>query len=206
MHTNGMTERHEEFRKRLVKCSNPQEDVMKIYHGITSNECRPILMDQAEINRLLTMHGGNGFVVVSAYRENMSHEENVKYTKELMCKVATSDRSYLPVYGGHRSAETGEVDDYVPSLVVFNHNKKGEPLDEEELEKLAMQWRNDYEQERVRVKLPGRCSTPSHPEGEADKDGCADELGNIEWYCNPIPCTLNEMQRRTATHEIMVWL
>lgn len=79
MHKKGMTERHQEFRKKLLNCTNPKEDVMSIYHGITSNKCKPILMDQATSNRLLTKHGSNGFVVVSAYRNYMSYEENVKY-------------------------------------------------------------------------------------------------------------------------------
>lgn len=258
MYTNSMIERENDFRKKLVKCTNVNEDVMSIYYGITTNKCKPILMESMSINRLLTKHGDNGYVIISANRNENTDEENIQKTNELKYQITLSGRSYLPVYGGYRNEKTGEEAQYEPSFVVFNYNTDGDKMSIKELVNMAKQWCAEYQQDCAYVKLPGKdlvymnaagkivnkresgkvaindpnkeyftSLTDEHPQdgempkrrfssdiefpddkkGEVAPDRDIENFENInEWYCNPIPCTLNEMRRRMAMHEVMIYV
>lgn len=252
-----LAERERYLASKLRHCSNVNEDVMSIYCGITSNGCKPMLLEKITINRILAKHGNNGFIVISANRADKPHDENVKNTKELRNRIAKQGYSYLPVYGGYRNTQTGEEADYEPSFLVFNYNENGESRDMKKLVELTKLWCGDYEQDCAYVKLPDKdpvyidrngkitnkresdkvaindptkefftSLTDKHPlpgekpvrrfssdiefpdfdAGEVAPERYIDNFENIhEWYCNPIPVTLNEKRRRMAMHEIMLW-
>jgi len=141
------------------KARNENENVMRRYYGISHNEYRPILLKETTLNRILKKHGSNGFVCVSANRSDFPPEVNDANTKSLIQDIKMSGYSYLPTYGGYRSKDTGVMDDFEPSFIVFNYTEEGDNGDFEELRDFALEMCGKYKQHSVMIKYPDEAPT-----------------------------------------------
>lgn len=104
---------------------------MNRYYNISTNQNKPVRIDEITIDRLLNKHGKEGLINISANRSDLSQAENIINTKSLIADLKDSGYSYLPTYGGYRGKD-GVEDDYEPSFIVFNKTN-GEKRDFEEL-------------------------------------------------------------------------
>ena len=145
--------RKEAFRMLHEKAKTANEDVMKRYYGIMSNNNKPVRIDEVTLDRVLKKHGNNGMVNISANRSNMSQEINDENTKSLISDLRQSGFSFLPTYGGYRGTD-GVEDDYEPSFVVFNYDTKGNARNFKDLKQFALAMCGKYSQDSVLVKAP----------------------------------------------------
>ena len=205
-------ERKEEFRKNHRRAQSLNEDVMKRFYGIISNHNRPVLLRKATFDRLINKYGNKGFFIISAYRSNLSKEQNGEKTKELISELRKSNFSYLPIYSQIDYDENGV--DYIPSFVVFNHKRGCKDDYWERLEELAMHLCGKYEQPHVLLKeheLPPICIDKNGNKVNQEhistilENGSrdTDEISFDECYVNPMPCQITERLCRVG--EIMVW-
>ena len=141
------------------KANTIYENVMQRYYGIEYNQYRPVLLKEVNLDRILKKHGTNGFVCISANRSDYPQEVNDKNTKRLICDIKRSGYSYLPTYGGYRNNETGVMDDFEPSFLVFNYTENGDGDDFENLRNFALQMCGKYEQHSVMIKYPNAAPT-----------------------------------------------
>lgn len=156
--------RKEAFRALHKKAATVNEDVMNRFYGITTNQNRPVRIDEATFDHVLNINGGNGMAYISANRSGMPQEVNDEQTKNLIRDLKRSGYSYLPIYGVCREAN-GEEDDYVPSFIVFNRDRTGNPLDFEKLCQFALSLCAKYNQGSVLIKEPDKSPVC------VDKDG-----------------------------------
>lgn len=161
----SLAEAEKHYRSQLCKCVNEKEDVMKRYFGISSNGCKPFIVEKVTIDRIIGKHGDNGFVCVSACRGDKSDEQNEAATKSLLSDISKGGWSFLPTYGGYRNTDTGEEGDYEASFTVFNYGKDGNPRDFKELAEFARLMCGKYGQDCVLVKAPNKAAV------YVDKDG-----------------------------------
>lgn len=141
------------------KANTIYENVMQRYYGIEYNQYRPVLLKEVTLDRILKKHGTNGFVCISANRSDYPQEVNDKNTKQLIGDIKRSGYSYLPTYGGYRNNETGVMDDFEPSFLVFNYTENGGGDDFENLRNFALQMCGKYEQHSVMIKYPNAAPT-----------------------------------------------
>lgn len=154
------------MRDKRSIAKNINEDVMYKFYNIDSNHLKPILVERITIDRIIKKHGQNGYIIISANRSNEDEERNVSKTKELYRQIYKSGFSFLPVYGGYRGTD-GVEDDYEPSFIVFNYNKKGDAMDFNDLYKLGLKWCEEYGQNAFTVKAPGE--SPKHIDRNGNK-------------------------------------
>ena len=114
----------EAFRKLHQKAGSKEEDVMSRFYEVTSNQCKPVRVDEVTLNRLLKKYGDNGMINIMAYRIDMPQEVNDKQTRALISDLRQSGYLFLPTYGRHKGGD-GLDDEYVPSFNVFNYDKNG---------------------------------------------------------------------------------
>lgn len=141
------------------KAQDINENVMQRYYGIEYNHYRPVLLKEVTLDRILKKHGTNGFVCISANRSDYPQEVNDKNTQHLIDDIKRSGYSYLPTYGGYRNNETGVMDDFEPSFLVFNYIENGNEGDFEKLRNFALQMCGKYEQHSVMIKYPNAAPT-----------------------------------------------
>ena len=101
---NSMDERESYFAGQLDKCSSADEDIMRIYHHIKSNGCKPIQIERAALEWILQRHGENGWRIVSG---------------EMLAQIESAGYTYLPVY-----TKLGEQGDYEPHYYVLDGSKR----------------------------------------------------------------------------------
>lgn len=147
------------------KAKLPKDNVMKRYYNIECNDYRPILLKETTLDRILTKHGSNGFVVVSANRSDFPSEINDKNTKSLIEDIKAIGYSYLPTYGGYRNKENGVMDDFEPSFIVFNYKDNGLSGNFEELRDFALSMCGKYKQHSVMIKYPNAAPTYENKDG-----------------------------------------
>ena len=160
-------ERHEKLRKKLRRATNESEDVMRRFYGINTNHYKPIMVEHITIDRIMNKHGNDGYIIVSATRNDVDPEINDKNTQELINLLKSSGYSYLPTYGGYHNVKTGEDSDYEPSFVIFNHNSNDDYKygNFEDLENFGKFITAKYEQDCF------LCKRPDMPPVYLDKDG-----------------------------------
>lgn len=73
--------------------------------------------------------------------------------------------SYTPTYGGYHG-EDAVVDSYEPSFIVYNYNKKGEPMDAENLKKVGMRLCKMFNQESFYWQAPNEPPVYLNEKGE----------------------------------------
>lgn len=151
-----INDRRRLYESRLTECVNTNEDVMANFFGISSNKCRPILMERINLNRIISKHGDSGLIIISANRTANSPEVNAANAKKLISDIENAGYSYLPVYGGYENTKTGEYADYEPSFLVFNYSKDGEPRNFEDLKQYGITWCARYGQDSFTIKEPDK--------------------------------------------------
>lgn len=154
------------YRDKLRYALNEKEDVMKRFFTIDSNGCKPMLVEKITLDRIIEKHGNNGLINISAWRSNISQEENEVNTRNLIRDLQNSGYCYLPGYGGYRDPEMGEESDFEPSFNVFNYNTKGEPQDFEKLKNFGIELAGKYNQSSVLVKAPNEVPVWLNSKGE----------------------------------------
>lgn len=162
-----LSERKREVCQSSVVAEEVRNDVLKRYYGIDSNHCRPLVMEKINLNRIITKHGDNGVINLSACRSNLPQEVNDEQTQELLHDIQSAGYAYLPTYGGYRDTSKGEEADYEPSFIVFNYNTKGEPQQWEKLKQFGIEMCRKYDQSSVLVKAPGE--NPVYLDGNGRK-------------------------------------
>lgn len=197
----------EEFRLKCKKATNENEDVMKKYWNINrKGNYAPILLEKITFDRLMKKHGDNGFIIISANKNDESEEYNVQKTQELITDLKLSKYSYLPVYGGRKGKDG--VDNYEPSFIVFNYDKNGNPKNWEQLRSLAIKLCSTYAQDSVFVQGPNE--SPIYLDADGKKtDSSANHISftsdivSSEIYINPMPGTITERMCREG--EILLY-
>lgn len=175
------------------------QDVMERYYDIKFNKGVQSV-ESITLNELISKHGANGYVALSAYGVANGEAMNAKLTKELISDIKRQGWGYLPIYVGRNDEEKGETTDYKPSFIIFNCNRKGEKSDFSDLEKFACEMCGKYNQDSVMI------APPNQPPYDADCEGNKSTAGihfEGKVYINPQPQNLNE-QRRRMTGEMML--
>ena len=163
------------------KANNKDENVLKRYYNIDCNEYRPVLLKETTLQRILDKHGDNGFVCVSANRRDESPEINDRNTRELIQDIKNTGYSYLPTYGGYRNKDTGLMDDFEPSFLIFNYNEYGEKGVFEKLRNFALEMCGKYDQHSVMIKYPNAAPTWEDKNGNVVSNRSSEKY----WKNNP---------------------
>ncbi len=199
------------WKFQLTHCTNENEDVMKRFYGIHANGCKPHIIERMVLDRIIAKYGDNGYACLSASRGDKTDKENEDATRQLLSDIRAGHWSFLPTYSRFKNIETGEVDGYNPSFIVFNQSKQGDVRDYNDLFDFAKRMCGKYNHDVVVVKAPDKSSIYIDCNGEpcdktedtkAWKNGILFEK-NI--YVNPIPCTLGERIHRSGMGEVMLF-
>ena len=110
-------------------------------------------------------HADNGFVILSAEKEDLSVAENNKRTAELEDCIVAEGYSFKNALGGYTyegaSGYTKEK-----SFVVFNYKRGGEAGDFADLESFALRMCGDFEQQSVLIAEPGKVPVYKNKDGD----------------------------------------
>ena len=189
----------EEFRKHHQKAMTANEDVMKRFYGITSNNYKPVRIDEITLDRVLKKHGKNGMINISANKSGEPQKLNDEQTRSLIKDLKQSGYLFLPTYGRHKGYD-GLDYEYEPSFIVFNYDKNGNSKNFEQLRQFALALCGKYNQDSVIVTAPEKSAIWVDIDGnEVSKT----ENGFDECCVNPMPCQLSERMRRK--NEVMFW-
>jgi hypothetical protein len=114
-------------------------------------------LTEATVDRIL-QHDKEGMAIISADREERTPEENSAKRHELLGDIKKRNLSYIVVYDGYRDINTtppktanGET-----SFVLPAHDRNGNPVPWDELEKFAKEMCGKYDQESVLIQPPGQ--------------------------------------------------
>lgn len=148
-----------ELRKRIIEELN-----------ILSNMSTLVNIEESSLNRILSYHNKNGFIVMSSDRDESTTEENNAKFRDLKKEVANSGYSFIPVFGGYvENLETPDAVDVVEKgLLITNNNTKDVDGDFQKLLILGKRLSGKYNQESFMVIEPGN-TTESYwmtPDGE----------------------------------------
>lgn len=167
------------YRKHLHTAQRADEAVMSRFYGLSSNRCRPMLIERITLDRIIKKHGENGLINVSACRSDNTPEENEVLTRSLIKDLQDSPYRYLPGYGGYRDPELGEYGDFEASFNVFNYDRDGKPQNWEDLRDFGVELCKKYNQSSVLVKAPGEPPMWINGEGQrVSKDETNDVVKN----------------------------
>lgn len=109
-------------------------------------------LDESTLNRLIKGHDKDGYAIISASRGDKTPSENNKRFDELKEKVWSLGYSYVPVFGGYKEDDFGEV--LEKSLFVLPKNKRSGDIDLEKFFSDMKELGKEYEQDSVLVKYP----------------------------------------------------
>ena len=169
------------YRKKSKQCDNVGENVMDLYFNIKSNDHIPLKLEKVTLDRIIDKYGKNGLIVISAYKPNVAPEEITYNNQKLIKLIKQSKYLFLPLYRATQNSETGEVRGYEPFFIVFNYDLNANSRDFNEFMDFGLKMCKQYEQD------------------------CIQHICWTDIYANPLPCTLNEQQRRDKSGEIMIF-
>jgi hypothetical protein len=115
-----------------------------------------VLKSSSQYNIDNIIHGKqakNGFVIISAEKEDLSVAENNKRTKELEDEIVRADYSFKHALGGY-TYEGADGYTKEKSFVVFNYYRDGESGDFERLEDFALDMCELFDQQSVLIAKP----------------------------------------------------
>lgn len=115
-----------------------------------------VLKSSSQYNIDNIIHGKqakNGFVIVSAEKEDLSVAENNKRTKELEDEIVNAGYSFKHALGGY-TYEGADGYTKEKSFVVFNYFRDGESGDFERLEDFALDMCDLFDQQSVLIAKP----------------------------------------------------
>ena len=124
------------------------------------------LLTEANLNRIVNGHDKDGYVIISAHRqdaladsnpdanENELWQENNKRNKKLNSDINSLGYAYIPVYGGYKE-EGQDVAQVEKSFIVFPYQRRNnEQVDYETFLSNMMQLGKKYNQDSILVKYP----------------------------------------------------
>lgn len=132
-------------------------------------------INEMNLNRLLNKHTDNGYVMVSACRNDNSDDpvenrrmNNVK-TKELKQDIYDSGFQYIPVQGGYHELNSDE-ESVEQSFIIVNYKRgSNEPVEDfSELKAIAIDLCEKYRQDSVLIVEPGKKPTYYKKDGSVD--------------------------------------
>lgn len=131
-------------------------------------QCNIVKLEEKTLNRLLSGHTADGYIVLSASRgENTDAVNNVRYA-ELKRAVKDLGYTFIPVYGGYKEEDNGEV--FEKSLFVIPRDRNGV---EKEFDKFFDDMRGlgeKYHQDSILIARPNK-----NPRYYNIKDGTYDD-------------------------------
>lgn len=153
---------------------------MKILNYEKIDESRTnglVLIGESSLNRILTKHYENGFIIITSYRDKSekTDEQNKKDFALLKSIVANNDFSYIPVYGGYienRGTEN-ETEVREPALLITNY-KSGEftpYADDSKIYKLGLELAKKFNQDSFLFKPRGKDENPYYVTKDGQVDG-----------------------------------
>lgn len=128
-----------------------KNSIEKIISETVNKYIANIINEKTTLNRILTKHGNEGYIIISGNRGNLSPEENEANRISLLNDIKKANYNYTESYGGYNNVETGEYGDYEPSFIVFNN---GANTDFNKLLQYGMIWCAKYDQDCFLVKAP----------------------------------------------------
>lgn len=132
-------------------------------------------INEMNLNRLLGKHTDNGYVMVSACRNDNSEDpvENRKMnninTRKLKQDIYDSGFQYIPVQGGYHELNSDE-ESVEQSFIIVNY-KRGSNVpveDFNELKAIAIDLCEKYRQDSVLIVEPGKNPTYYKKDGSVD--------------------------------------
>lgn len=172
----NLADRKNEMCQSHMVAEHKSQDVMSRYFGITYNQGRPLIMEKINLNRIITKHGDNGVINISACRSNLPPAVNDERTKSLLDDIRQSGFTYMPTYGGYRNTDVGEEADYEPSFIVFNYDRQGQPISWEALRNFGLEMCRKYNQDSVLLKAPGQDPIYADANGNRVNDRQTDKV------------------------------
>jgi len=121
-----------------------------ISNGETMNNYTKLT--EATLNRLISGHDKDGYIIISASRGDKTTEENNKRFAELKKTVKMNGYSFIPVFGGYKE-DGGDV--LEKSLYVLPISASGERTDFERFIEDMVDIASAYDQEAILVKKVG---------------------------------------------------
>ena len=111
------------------------------------------LISESSLNRILTSHYNNGFIIITSYRsdDEKTVEQKNKDFNELKLIVKRNVFSFVPVYGGYieNKGEPNEKEVREPALLIPNQDiSSSKPyIDDKKLYDLGIELANRFNQE-----------------------------------------------------------
>lgn len=220
------------------------------YRGDTTNNAPMVSINEVNAKSLINRHTKDGYIIVSPCRgaqefgldpNNPSdmrklHQINNQRVRRFIEQIKATDYSYTPVYGGFIERENTPNPEHVyeRSFIIYNHDRKGNVKDFDELYKLGMEWCKEYNQDSILVQAPGEYPKYIKQDGSIDyeftgktkfndfaekyftdlhknTDKYKDEKGRTptrftftEAYINPEPQGLTESHSRWLNNEVFL--
>ena len=109
------------------------------------------IVNESSLNRILSQHFKNGFIIISSYRGERTDDENKKLFDELKQIVKQNKYSFIPVWGGYieNKGTEQEIEIKEPALIIPNYeigSKKSYDTSEN-LKNLGIKLSNKFSQE-----------------------------------------------------------
>jgi len=121
-------------------------------------------LNEDKIDRLLNVHEKNGYIIISACREDWDEKNpennktiNKQKTRELQSDIHKAGYTFTPVYGGSLEEIDGKKVS-VPgetSMIVYNSGKDGKALDINKIFEFGKALTKKYNQYSFYFKKPG---------------------------------------------------
>lgn len=128
-------------------------------------------ISKTSISSFLDYHSKNGFVMVSAFREDKTKGENKKDDEELEKNIQEEGWSYTPIWGYvYDNGERVRVNE--KAFIVYNMFKNSSNGDMQALKDFAIKMCKEHEQDSVIIKEPNKEPALYNKDGEM-----VDELG-----------------------------
>lgn len=149
-------------------------EVFNKVNGLNENKINRVKINEASLNRILSKHYRDGFIIVTNIRNENSDAENKSGFEQLKGDVKSAGYSFIPVYGGfiENKDTEDEVEVEQASLFVPNHKvaTTKEFDDSNSLKELGIQLSRKYNQDSFLYK----------PKGEDDESFFIDKNGNVD--------------------------
>jgi len=156
------------------------------YRGDTTNNAPMVSINEVNAKSLIDRHSKDGYIIVSPCRGPQEfgldpnypsdiqklHQINNQRVRKFIDQIKATDYSYTPVYGGfiENKGSDNEENVYERSFIIYNHDRKGNVKDFNELYKLGLEWCREYNQDSILVQAPGEYPKYIKQDGSVDME------------------------------------
>lgn len=133
-----------------------QTNFLNEIKGSTANNWEMLSINEGNARKMLETHRVNGFAVISASRGDMTPDDNLKNTQQLISDIQQKGYSYTPMWGAFKEnfGTPEETDVFERSIMVYNLDRSGNAQQMEGLIDFAVEMCNKYHQPSVLVMKP----------------------------------------------------